>query len=78
MALRSKSGDSEFSGLKGRKNATVPDSGILADFQPADPAGDEHPRPPSRPVLRTARVSDLGFVVSALQAGRGMDYEKAE
>ncbi len=59
----------ETAGGNGRKNATIPELGILADFQPAELEVVQQPRPPTQSALRPARVSDLGFAVSALQAG---------
>ena len=37
----------------------------------------QQPRPPTQPDLRSARVSDLGFVVSTLQAGEKCDLNKS-
>ena len=62
-------GHQETSVLKGRENATSLNAGILADFQPAERVVDGPPRPPTHAALRSAWVSDLGSVVSALQAG---------
>ena len=64
------SGPQEAGVLNGRKSATIPNLGVLADFQPADRFVVQAPRPPTHAALRSAWVSDLGSVVSAFQAGR--------